>query len=112
MVRGAQKQSLLLVALGPGMSVPKGEIRRPLPHHLSKTCGTQKRNQSYLNVELTQSELTDYKYAAGIPGTPESNYVIISPRRHWNMTPAKGKPHAVLMPQGHSDGKQDGIRTG
>lgn len=63
--QGAQKQSLVLVDLGPGMSVPKGEIRRPLPHHLSKTCGTQKRDQSYLNVEITQSELT--KYAARNP---------------------------------------------
>lgn len=54
-----------------------------------------------------------YMCSWGTLGAPQSNYAIISPRQHWNVTSAKWKSPALHhAPKGHSHGKQDGLSTG
>ena len=98
--------------------VVKSEDQPPTPHtpnEKKKKVEFRREIGHYLNVEITQSDLTDCRFAAKelILGTPKSNYVTTSGGQPWNMTLGKWKSHhAVFMLQDNSDGRQAGTRIG
>lgn len=87
----------------------------PTPSKKKKKVEFKREIGHYLNVEITQSDLTDCRFAAKelALGTPKSNYVTTLLGQAWNVTLGKWKSHhAVFMLQGSSDGRQAGTRTG
>ena len=83
MAQRARKQVLLLVDLGPGVSVPRGEIRRSPPPPLEQNLWNPE-EKSVLPKRGDNPKRTNTLQTCGqgLPGTAESNYVVISPGQH------------------------------